>query len=558
MNTRKQLLIGSSDFMEMRESNAYYIDKTMFIHEIIMSDSKVLLIPRPRRFGKTLNLSMLRYFFEKSEKDNSSLFNQLAIQKHKIFTEHQGCYPVIYLTFKNLKAQNWENLYNGLCRVISMEIKKHGYLLNWENLHLSDKNYLESIINNKASQRDYEDSLLILSELLSQYHKKQIVILIDEYDTPIHSGYSKSYYEDVVSFMRNFLSGGLKDNKFLFKGVITGILRVARESVFSDLNNLGVYTLLEQDFNKFFGFTEDEVKQLLKDYSLSDKYEIVSNWYNGYIFGLMLIYNPWSVLNYIASKDKKPRLYWINTGGIEIIEELLTRGGRELRRELGELLEGKYIIKSVYDCIVMKDLEKRGSDLLWTFMVFSGYLKPVKLVNEEDDEYKLQIPNQEVRMIYRRLIKRWFQDKIDLTQLEDMLNDLTNGNISSFENNLKIVVTEIMSYHDLSGNPEKVYHALVLGMLVWLSGQYEIKSNRESGYGRYDMLFKPKDLNKQGIIIEFKKIYDKEKPETVLNNALKQIEDKKYGSELKAAGVVDVLKLAIAFKGKKLWLKQSS
>ena len=382
---------------------------------------------------------------------------------------------------------------------------------------------------------------------------KESFILIDEYDAPILSGYSNGYYREIISFMRNFLSGGLKDNQSLFKGVLTGILRVAKESIFSGLNNLIVHTLLDEEFNACFGFTEEEVAALLEMHDLDDYRDVVSSWYNGYLFGGRVVYNPWSVLNFIVSQSKEPRLYWVNTGSPELIETLVTRGGRELRRELGQLMDGQTIEKPIEENIVMQDIERRD-DLLWSFLLFSGYLKSVERVNFET--CRLAIPNREVLMLYRSFVRSWFARTVESNLLETMLEGLQDGNVKVFERMLRRVVTHIMSYHDLSGEPEKVYHALVLGMLVWLSGKYEIRSNREAGLGRYDVMLKPNDASRQGIIIEFKQVYEDEKPETILQQAIQQIEEKGYASDLEAAGIGNILKLAIAFQGKELWVKQ--
>ncbi len=496
---------------------------------------------------------MLRYFYEKSDEDRGALFDGLALRDDEIFKKHQGKYPVIFLTFKDIKGNTWENLYDGLCRIISREVERHKEILEWDGISQTAQSVLESVLGSKASSRDYEDSLLVLSEQLRRYHDQRVVILLDEYDTPLHVGYLRGCYEEVTSFMRNLLSGGLKDNENLFKGVVTGILRVARESIFSGLNNLDVFTLLDDEFSAAFGFTEQEIKSLLKDYSISDRYDEVSCWYDGYVFGRQVIYNPWSVLSYVNRKTAKPRAYWVNTASTELIDDLATRRGKELREELGQLLEGSTITKPVYDNIVMRNLEKQD-DLLWSFLLFSGYLKATEQTGYET--YRLQIPNQEVHMAYRSLVRNWFAEKVRQNQLEEMLKALETGDVKLFEKLLREVVLQIMSYHDFSGAPEKVYHALMLGMLVWLSDKYKIRSNRESGYGRYDLMLKPEDGSKQGIVIEFKKVYENETPEQVLEDALKQIEEKKYATELEAAGITDILKLAIAFRGKELWIRQ--
>ncbi len=550
---RKPLAIGPSDFGKLRKAGAYYVDKSMFIKEVIECSAEVLLLPRPRRFGKTLNLTMLKYFFEKSAEEPADLFKGLAIGEENIFKEHLGRYPVIFFTFKDMKELSWESLQRGLTNLIRDEYLRHKAITGSDILSESEKKYFVSILNNEAEFRDYADALRYLSDFLQRFHDQPVVILIDEYDTPVQAGYQNGYYDEVINFLRNFLSGGLKDNKHLFKGVVSGILRVARESIFSGLNNPGVYTLLTEEFNTGFGFTEKEVKTLLSDFDIAGRYDEVSYWYNGYNFGGRVIYNPWSILNYAASKKKQPRLYWINTGDPSIINNLATKSGKALREELGRLVEGKAITKPVYENIVMTDLN-RNDNLLWSFLLFSGYLKIVEQVDYEN--YKLQIPNQEVSMIYRDLIRTWFDEKIEANSLEEMLAALENGDVDLFERLLGQVVMQVMSYHDFSSEPEKVYHALILGMLVWLSGKYEIRSNRESGYGRYDVMLLPKDLTKQGIILEFKKVYEDKTPEDTLEEALKQIETRQYEAELKAAGVVDILKLAVAFQGKKLWIKK--
>jgi len=563
MNQRKPLLIGQSDFRAFREYGSYYVDKSLFIQEVIESAMQVLLLPRPRRFGKTMNLSMLHYFFERhasspTQRPNSNLFTGLAICETPLFEQHHGRYPVIYLTFKDQKELSWPALFYRLTNLIRAEFVRHEYLLQANILARSEKRYFEAILEDKAKPGDYSDALHYLSAYLYRFYNERVVILIDEYDTPIQAGYLDNYYEEVINFMRNFLSGGLKDNPYLFKGVLTGILRIAKESIFSSLNNLGVHTVLSTEFNTVFGFTEAEVKAMLDYYELGEQYDLVAQWYNGYLFGGEVIYNPWSVLNYVTSKDKQFRPYWLNTGSMDLIEQLITRGGTELRVELEILLDGQSITKPVHDNIVMRDLDK-SDDLLWSFLLFSGYLKVVEQI--EENIYHLQIPNQEVKQIYRDLIRRWFTEKIKIPQLEAMLTALENGDIRLFERMLRLVVTEVMSYHDLSGSPEKVYQALVLGMLVWLSPRYDIRTNRESGYGRYDMMFKPKspnDAKRRGIVLEFKRVYEDEDPATILDEALQQINHKAYTTELESAGVTEILRLAIVFRGKEMWLKQGN
>lgn len=551
----QRLPIGTSDFRELRENQGYYIDKSMFTSGVIQSSSKILLFPRPRRFGKTLNLTMLRHFFEIQDSDSGTLFKGLAFYDTPEFKNHQGKYPVIYLTFKDLKELSWKSLFIRITALLQREFDRHNYLEASELLSRADKTYFRSVLERKAGPEDCADALGRLSEYLFRFHKQKAVILIDEYDTPVYVGYDKGYYEEIISFMRGFLSSGLKDNDCLFKGVLTGVLRVAKESVFSGLNNLGVYTLLDPEFNTAFGFTDLEVRKLLQDYEISDHYDTVAHWYNGYIFGGEEIYNPWSLLNFTASKDKAPRPYWVNTASTELIDALATQGGRELREEVGVLLEDGMIEKPIYDSIVMRDLET-GDNLLWSFLLFSGYLKCIKHKGRRKN-YLLKIPNEEVKIIYEEMVERWFAMKTSFNQIETMLRALETGDVKLFERMLRKVVLEVMSYHDLSGEPEKVYHALVLGMLVWLSHKYEIRSNRESGYGRYDLMLKPVDRRKQGVVIEFKQVDTEENqtPEKAIQCALEQIEAKAYTAELETSGITTILKLAVVFRGKELWVQ---
>ncbi|MDM8521923.1 AAA family ATPase [Desulfococcaceae bacterium HSG8] len=568
---KKKLPVGSSDFRKLREGGYHYVDKSLFIRDIAEASAEVTLLPRPRRFGKTLNLSMLRYFFEKSDEDRSGLFGKLAIRDDECFEAHQGKYPVIRMTFKDIREGTWDACYKKLTGIIRNIFRQHReMLLSSEICDETDRKLIRHFLEKTANSEECEDSLRFLSECLFSHYQKKVVILIDEYDTPLHAGYAGGYYKDAISFIRNFLSGGLKDNEHLFRGVLTGILRVAKESVFSGLNNPGVYTVLSRKFSDAFGFTVPEVRQFLEERGMGDRYEDVSHWYNGYLFGGRVIFNPWSVINY-ADNEGEAKPYWINTADTGMIDRLATRGSRELREEIGQLLEGRKLTKPVYESIVMRDLEKRD-DLLWSFLLFSGYLK-LSGPAIRRNFYELEIPNEEVRIVYEEMVGRWFAEKTESNQLEEMLRALEIGDVKLFEKMLRLIVMRIMSYHDLAGEPEKVYHALVLGMLVWMSGKYEMRSNRESGYGRYDLMLKPDDPEGQGIIIEFKRLDEDEEqdadddgkrkkrkkkktPQDALEEALKQIEDRGYADELEAAGIRKILKLAVVFSGKKLWVKQ--
>jgi len=561
----KQLTIGQSDFRNIIEDDRYYIDKTLIIKEILDNSADVLLIPRPRRFGKTLNLTTLRYFFETTypneriKRNNRKLFKGLKIEKEAEFTEHQGKYPVIFLSFKSIKQLNFSNTLESIKRLITEEFRKHKYLLESKYLEKEEKEDFNKIIKEEADTETYANSLKFLSKLLYQYHNKKIILLIDEYDTPIHTAYAENYYSEMISFMKSFLGDGLKDNSYLKKGIITGILRIARESIFSGLNNLGVYSILKSEYSTFFGLTESETKDILKYYNLEDKYSEISKWYNGYLFGNKVIYNPWSILNYINSKDKLLEPYWINTSSNDIIKELVINSTAEVHQKIEKLIKGESIEELLIENTVFEEIEKNET-ALWSFLVFSGYLK-AKFKRKEHNKmvYDLSIPNMEVEYLYDIIISRWIEEKFNNTNLNNLLKALLKGDISEFEMYFNDFVISMLSYYDLGGdNSERVYQAFTLGLLVNLQGKYEIKSNRESGYGRYDIMIIPKDTSKKGVIIEFKKIVTakQETKDTALDNALKQIEEKKYAQELRVRGVEDIIELGIVFDGKRVWVKE--
>ena len=560
VSSKKKLPVGLSDFKRVITDNYYYVDKSLLIQELIDQGAQALLIPRPRRFGKTLNLSMLRYFFEKTEEDTGALFRHLKIwQAGEEYTRHQGKYPVIFLSFKDVKEPTWESALEKIRRLIQEEFSRHRYVRSANTLNNGREEYFDSIVNLTASQSAYEDSLKRLCGYLARHHGQQVILLIDEYDTPIQAGYVNGYYAEVIGFMRNFLSGGLKDNVHLEKGVLTGIMRVAKESIFSGLNNLGVFTLLRSEFSSSFGLTEDEIAQALKDFGLLQQHENIRDWYDGYVFGDHVIYNPWSIINYLNSADKEFRPYWVNTSDNSIVEQILTRGGSELQAELESLINGEGIEKNIEENIVFAEIEQ-SDDVLWSFLLFGGYLKYVaKRPINTHWLYRLQIPNSEVRHVYERLVKRWFEKRLENKKLELMLRAFVRGDVKEFERFFRELVLNVFSYHDFGGEAEKVYQAFTIGLLVWLGGQYEIKSNRESGYGRYDVMVIPQDLARVGYVIEFKKVdaYENETPEIAVQKALLQIEEKKYAAELFARGLKTVKRLAIVFEGKRVWVKEA-
>ncbi|RMH77979.1 MAG: AAA family ATPase [Calditrichaeota bacterium] len=558
----RKLPVGYSDFQQVIEGGFYYVDKSLLIREILDHPAQVLLLPRPRRFGKTLNLSMLRYFFEKTGEDRSHLFQGLQIwQQGEEYIRHLGRYPVIFLTFKDIKERDWSSTLNKLRRVIQEEYSRHKRMGVSFPSGSEEAVFYERILSLQGEQPEFEDALKNLSAFLNRHYQQKVILLIDEYDTPIQSGYVNGYYEEVISFMRNLLSGGLKDNPYLEKGVITGILRVAKESIFSGLNNLAVFTLIRPEFSDKFGFTEEEVTRIGDELGLRDRLAEVERWYNGYIFGGRVIYNPWSLVNYFNSMDRLCYPYWVNTSDNAVVEQLLTRGGRELREELESLIRGESIEKPVEENIVFPDLERR-EELLWSFLLFGGYLKYTHCYTEETAEQlrcRLAIPNREVRKIFIDFIDRWFEQRIAPQKLEHLLTALLTGDVETFEELLADFVENSLSVWDTGGGEaEKVYQAFIVGLLLWLSDRYEVKSNRESGYGRYDVMLIPRDPAQVGIIMEFKRVNRRrqETPEQALEKAFEQIEARDYAAELRQRGIEHIRTLAVAFDGKQVWVRK--
>jgi hypothetical protein len=556
----KRLPVGISDFQEVIEGDYYYVDKSLFIKELMDAGGKAILIPRPRRFGKTLNLSMLRYFFEKVDSSREGLFHDLAIwQQGETYTRHQGKYPVMFLTFKDVKCSKWADCEVELRRVIADEYRKHQYVLDILDEDMQ-KEYRD-IMRLAATDSAYRNSLKNLTVWLERYYGQRVVILIDEYDTPIQQGYLYDYYDDVIGFMRIFLSGALKDNSSLERGVLTGILRVAKESIFSGLNNLEVCSLLATGYSTHFGLLESEVETMLSYFEVGLDAEQVKAWYNGYVIGETTIYNPWSIINFTKSWETGFRPYWINTSSNDLIRQLLTQAGASTKRDMESLLQGECVRKEINDNISFREIE-RHPDVLWSFLLFSGYLK---IVSKEMDLRlygDLMIPNREVAYLFEDIVLGWFRENMDADDTHLMLNALASGDVGTFAEIFQHYVQETFSVFDTGGRePEKVYHAFVLGLLVHLRDRYEVKSNRESGFGRYDVMLIPRNRDQKGIstdkgvIFEFKKIRRGETVEEAAASALQQIDEKRYEDELVQRGIQDIVKLGIAFDGKEVCIR---
>ena len=553
----QKLPLGISDFKEIRKNDYYFIDKSLFIKEIINEDAQVILLPRPRRFGKTLNISMLRYYFSISEADWSLYQNLKIAAENEKYLQEFAKYPLIYLTFKGLKDLTWEDSLKNIEDIIAAEYQRHDYLLKEGILTEAERKVYREIINLEAEKVHYQKALLRLTEYLERYHDQKVIVLIDEYDQPIQSGYLNDYYPEVVNFMRLFLENGLKDNVSLHKSVLTGILRVAKESIFSGLNNLVVNDIFTEKYNQFFGLLPQEVEAVFKNYDLEYKLKEIKNWYNGYNYGGQTIYNPWSIINCLYYQGEiKP--YWVNSSGNELIRELLLKGNEDLKNSLELLIQNQSIEKKIDENIVFAEIESKSSSI-WSFLLFSGYLSIVSSRRERGRLFaELEIPNQEIKYIYEEIFLDWLEENIGSQKLSLMLNALTEGDVESFAQIFREFTINSLSYFDTSGSEaEKVYHAFVLGLLLNLRDNYQVKSNRESGYGRYDIMIIPDDKNKLGIIIEFKKIsqFSSESKKEALDSALQQIEEKNYQAELNSLGINDILKLAVVFSGKEVEVK---
>jgi hypothetical protein len=557
---KKSIQLGTSDFKELIEGNNYFVDKSLLIKEFLENGSKIILTPRPRRFGKTLNLSMLRYFFDiRTKSDTKELFNGLKVEKEKEVMKLQGEYPVIFVTFKNQKHMNYKEFIDGMIVLIFNLYREFEYLLESDKLTDIDKRKYQKVLNEDINVAELENSISDLMYYLNKHYGRKVILFIDEYDVPIQEAYMRGYYGELISLIRNILTSALKDNIYLEKAMITGILRVAKESIFSGLNNLEVDTILGYDFNDKFGFTEEEVDQLINYYNAMEDIDGIKKWYNGYVFGGEIIYNPWSVLSYLKKRREGFMPYWINSSSNDLIKKLLLKGDTNMKLELEELIAGNSISKAIDDSIVMSEVEDSNENI-WSFLLMCGYLKAVKTENIEGIlQCELKIPNKEVLIFYNNLIEKWFKESMTSQKYDLMLKTLVIGDIEIFAGLFKEFVINNISYFDVSGKePERVYHAFVLGMLISLSKNYKVKSNKESGYGRYDVMIIPKDINKIGIIIEFKKIDDflDYTIEEGTAKALKQIEDNKYETELLETGIKDIVKLAIVFKGKEIKVTQ--
>lgn len=553
----KSLPIGISDYVRAQEEY-YYVDKTLLIKEFLDKKPLVSLFTRPRRFGKTLNMDMLRVFFEISDKNTSKYFADKNIwQCGEEYRSHQGKYPVIFLTFKDVKFDTWDATIDKIRGLLQEEYGRHQELLNSDKLSQYEKEYFTKIISATANEVELTSSLERLSKMLASHYDKAPVIIIDEYDTPIQEGYSKDFYDEIIGFMRNFFSGAFKDNKNLSYGFLTGILRIAQESIFSGLINLTVNSVMDEEYDSFFGFTESEVKAMLSYYGVSDKEEELKDWYDGYLFGSEEIYNPWSVINYI-SKGCLPQAYWVNTGKNEILDDVLRVATDDITERLYDLLQGERVVARIDQNVVYRSLAEDPANI-YSLLLVAGYLKTPKKELQADGSYlcEVSIPNREIAAVYKSEILSHFLQTgaITRTTANKIAESLYANDYKKLQSAIEEYMDKSISFFD--GGTEGFYHGLMLGLIALMDNQYKIKSNRESGDGRFDVSLIPREKRYHGIILELKwkeKLSDVEL-EKWSNEALKQIGELRYDSEMKEDGITEILKFGIAFSGKKICVR---
>ncbi|WP_339003746.1 ATP-binding protein [Fusobacterium polymorphum] len=539
---KKGIGIGIEDFKKIIEEDCYYFDKTDYIEELLKDKTEIKLFTRPRRFGKTLNMTTLKYFFDvKNAEENRKLFKDLYIEKSEYFKE-QGQYPVIFITMKDLKKNTWEQMYFAAKSLISNLYNEFEFIR--EKLNEKDLIEFEKIWF-KKEDGDYDNSLRLLSEYLYNYYQKKVVLLIDEYDNPLIVANQNGYYKEAINFYRNLYSSALKTNSNLKMGVLTGIVQVAKEGIFSGLNNVITYNILGNDFETFFGLSEEEVENSLKYFELEYEIEEVKKWYDGYKFGNSEVYNPWSIINYLRTKELQA--YWVNTSDNALIYDSLKNSTVDVFNNLQTLFEGKEIKKEISPFFTFEELSK--FDGIWQLMVYNGYLK----INEKlsNDEYMIKIPNYEIQTFF----KKGFIDKflVSGNYFNPMMDALLDGDIEEFERRLQNIFLVNISFYDLKG--EKVYHSLFLGMLIWLRDKYEVKSNGERGHGRYDAMLIPLDKIKSAYIFEFKVSKTIKGLTAKAEETLEQIKEKQYDAGLKEKGISKIYKIGIAFKGKNVKVK---
>ena len=542
--------MGITSYKEVSKE-CYYVDKTLLIKDIIDDHSKVFLFTRPRRFGKTLAMDMVRTYFEISDMDTSVYFSDKNIwSEGEVYKDYQGKYPVIFLSFKDAHQSDWEDMYNSLCFTVKEEFLRHIELLSSNAITEYDKRYFKNIMDDNATTTDYQFALGKLSSMLAAHYSSKVIIIIDEYDTPIQQGHLNGYYDKVIGFMRNLLSAALKDNDNLEFGILTGILRIAKESLFSGLNNLVVNTILDEKYSSYFGFTSDDVSEMASYYDMKEKLPEIKEWYDGYLFGNNEIYNPWSVISYI-NNNCKPKAFWSRTSGNEIIGQLIQNADSEIYKNLTLLLQGKEI-QSIIDTDIIYPEINGNSDTIYSFLLVSGYLRITRIISELNDNpiCSVTIPNREIRSIFQKEILDQYTSLFTGSILRDFESALRTGNTKNFTDTLQKYLLQSASSFDTA--QENFYHGTVFGMLAIMSDSYYISSNIESGDGRLDVQLEPKDKTQTGYIIEFKagKNLSEKQLDSLADDAIAQIHNNKYFTNMTYHGIKKIGLFGIAFSGK--------
>lgn len=555
--------LGVQDFAYIRENDCFFVDKTDFIREWWENKDAVTLITRPRRFGKTLNLSMMECFFSVAYKNRSDLFKGLSIWKREEYRKLQGTYPVIYMSFANIKGSTFQSAREGIIQILVRLYGKYAHIRNAEFMSQQDQEFFDSV---RLEMSDTTAALAVssLSDYLSRYYGKKVLIFLDEYDTPLQEAYVNGFWKELVDFMRGLFNATFKSNPFLERGLLTGITRVSKESIFSDLNNLTVVTTTSEKYSTQFGFTQDEVSYTLEEYGLEAQKEKVKYWYDGFSFGNQKeMYNPWSITCFLEERKFKP--YWVNTSSNEMITALIQRGNAETKTIMEELLEGRELVTEIDEEIIFEQLGKK-KNAIWSLLLASGYLKVDKVCMDEQTDryiYYLSITNREVRMMFENMIRDWFSDedvpynefvrallRDDVKEMNHYMNDISMATFSYFD-----VGNSQNYYTSKSDRPERFYHGFVLGLIVELKGRYHISSNRESGYGRYDVMLEPVNETDLAFVLEFKTSEEGEETlQDTVAAARKQIQDKQYTRVLETRGIKPerIRCYGFAFQGKKV------
>ena len=545
--------IGEIDFKTLRLNNNYFIDKSLYIKDIIDNGSKVILVTRPRRFGKTLNMSMLRYYFDVREENSKEIFEGLKIMNEdEYYTSKMGYYPVVYVSLKDVESYSYEKMITDLQKAISNIYIEHRYLLESNKKYEEEKENIRKILFQKGNETTLQNALKDLSIYLNRYYGKPVILLLDEYDVPLQAAYVKGYYGKAVEFLKSFYNTSFKDNICLEKAILTGVSRIAKESIFSGMNNFDVFTIMDNEFANDFGITSKEMEKVIADFNIEEDREEIKKWYDGYKIGNVEgIYNPWSILNYLNKRELRP--YWVNTSSNDLIK-MTFRKSNSLKEKMIKLLNDEPVEVTIDLETIIVGIENREENI-WGLMLQTGYLKVLETVNLEERLYKVALPNNEIKDLFRGMVREWFINKVEGENLRSILNDLVNLKLEDFERKLKKLVIEMFSYFDVGENTaESFYHAFILGMLVGLKDSYYVKSNRESGYGRYDIMLEPKEKDKSSFIMEFKVVESMEEKEVKakIKEAKEQIKDKRYEQELKERGFTNVTKMVFVCNGKEI------